>query len=192
MELQLDRLLGIKLTPDHPVTSLSSAREISDIISRMAQLDLQVISQRLLLYGMFYKVLYALQKGGDAYDASGRSIDYAEYAIGYMEQHYRDKIQVSNLAEKIGISRSYLTKVMQDRTGMSPKEYLTKIRMEKAAEYLVFCADSIKDIAVYCGYDDQMAFSRMFRQHHGCSPSEYRAQNRHNDQLSAQYNARSR
>jgi YesN/AraC family two-component response regulator len=51
--------------------------------------------------------------------------------------HFREKIRISQLAEKIGISRSYLTKLMQTHYGLSPQEFLIKVRMENAAHFRI-------------------------------------------------------
>jgi AraC family transcriptional regulator of arabinose operon len=91
-----------------------------------------------------------------------------------MQMHYREKIKISRLAEKIGISRSYLTKLMQTHYGLSPQEFLIKVRMENAAHFLNHTDDSIREIAADVGYDDALAFSKAFRQYYDVSPSGFR------------------
>jgi AraC-like DNA-binding protein len=58
--------------------------------------------------------------------------------------------------------------------GMSPRRYLTRLRMEAAVELLERSNDPILKVADACGYSDQSAFTRRFRAAVGMSPSEYR------------------
>jgi AraC-like DNA-binding protein len=99
---------------------------------------------------------------------------YAAQAIHYLETRFREKIQIQQLAQDIGISRSYLTQLFKEEIGMSPRELLINIRMEHATECLEKSNDPIQLVALECGYDDALAFSKAFKQRFGMSPSRYR------------------
>jgi transcriptional regulator GlxA family with amidase domain len=99
---------------------------------------------------------------------------YAAQAIHYLETRFREKIQIQQLAQDIGISRSYLTQLFKEEIGMSPRELLINIRMEHATEFLEKSNDPIQLVALECGYDDALAFSKAFKQRFGMSPSRYR------------------
>ena len=88
---------------------------------------------------------------------------YVKHAMDYIAHHYREKIKISELADYIGVNRSYLTSSFKKAIGCSPQEYLVNLRMEKARE-----------IAAAVGYQDQLAFSKIFKQHFGTSPKAYR------------------
>ena len=83
-------------------------------------------------------------------------------------------IQISDIAEYIGITRSYLFHIFKQNLNIAPKEYLLQYRMDKAKEFLEETRDSIQDIASNVGYHDSLAFSKMFRHVVGESPSQYR------------------
>ena len=106
---------------------------------------------------------------------------YSTYAIRYIQTHFKEKIRVQELAEHIGVSRSYLTKLMRKEAGMSPQEYLVSVRMEYARQNLLNTDHMIRDIASDCGYDDALAFSKAFKRKFGISPSEYRNQSRNGE-----------
>ena len=57
---------------------------------------------------------------------------------------------------------------------MSPQEYLIATRMKRASEFLIRTDDSIRSVADECGYDDALAFSKVFKAKFGVNPSEYR------------------
>ena len=99
---------------------------------------------------------------------------YGIYAVNHIQAHFSERVSIEELASQIGISRGYLTRLVKDITGMSPKQYLINVRMVAAADYLKEGAMSIGEIAEACGYEDPLALSKAFRRHYGISPTEYR------------------
>lgn len=70
----------------------------------------------------------------------------------------------------------YLRKLFRKEMGITPLEYLTKLRMKKAEVMLgaMWNKDySVAEIAQICGYDDALYFSRVFKKYFGCSPSVF-------------------
>lgn len=99
---------------------------------------------------------------------------YVKTAMDYIARNYSKKIRIQDLADYIGVNRSYLTTSFKRTVGCSPQEYLMNIRMEKAKAMLAETDTKINAIAASVGYADQLAFSRIFRQHYGLSPRDYR------------------
>ena len=79
---------------------------------------------------------------------------YVEHAMEYIKHHYREKIKINELAEYIGINRSYLTNMFKKTIGCSPQEYLVKFRMEKAKNLLKNTDMPINAVAEAVGYPD--------------------------------------
>ena len=100
---------------------------------------------------------------------------YGLYAVKYLTSHFSEKISIDELASHIGISRGYLTQLVKDLTGLSPKQYLIRFRMEMAAKYLTEDNLPISQVAASCGYSDPLTFSKAFRKQYGVSPTEYRS-----------------
>lgn len=90
--------------------------------------------------------------------------------IGYNSQ----EISIQYIADKLGVHRSYLSSIFKDFHKISPKEYLLKVRMNRAKELLETTNQPIKIIAYSVGYPDPLHFSKAFRQYYDCSPSQYR------------------
>ena len=103
--------------------------------------------------------------------------DYVQYAAQFMESNY-SAIKVTDVADYIGINRTYLTAIFRERMQMSPQEYLMQVRMEKSRELLLKTDVPIYMVAKEVGYADQLAFSRIFRKKHGLSPEQYRKKHR--------------
>lgn len=70
----------------------------------------------------------------------------------------------------------YLRKLFKKEVGSSPLEYLTSLRMQSAEKLLTAMWSneySISEVAQMCGYGDPLYFSRVFKKHFGCSPTNY-------------------
>ena len=100
--------------------------------------------------------------------------EYAEYTMRYISNHFDQDIHITDIAEEIGIDRSYLSKSFTHQYNMSPQEYLIRLRMEHAGTLLANTSLSITEVSVRCGYTDVFAFSKMFRKRMGSSPRDYR------------------
>lgn len=85
-------------------------------------------------------------------------------------------LDVSHLAEALGISEIYLRKLFTHTLEVSPKQYLTDLRMSKAKQLLKNSCTPITQIAENCGYLSIYHFSRAFKNATGYSPSKYREQ----------------
>lgn len=96
----------------------------------------------------------------------------------YLNKHYAESINHQVLSEKFGLVPSYLSKVFNKYTGISPSKYIIKLRIEKAKKLLLEHPDRLaKDIADIVGYTDPNYFSRIFKRETGLYPSEFREQN---------------
>ncbi len=95
-------------------------------------------------------------------------------AIGYLNRHLADPVSRWQLAEAANVSEDYLTRVFRKELGISPWEYLSRLRLEEARRLLRESADSIGSVAERCGFQDQAYFCRVFRKTVGTAPSAYR------------------
>lgn len=108
----------------------------------------------------------------------GHSRDtYVEQALYYLDMHYsRQDITIEGLADYVGLNRSYLFEIFHEKTGLSPKEYLTRLRMQKACDYLKLPQATITSVAHSLGYEASV-FSKAFKKAMGMTPAQYRQQN---------------
>lgn len=103
---------------------------------------------------------------------------YIQEAVTYMEQNYRRDLTVEEIASVCNLNRSYFSKLFKESKGCPPQEFLIRMRLSKAAEMMKTSSVPIGDIAAFCGYPNQLHFSRSFKQHYGISPREWRSQNK--------------
>ena len=95
--------------------------------------------------------------------------------LQYVDMHFCDPaLHVGSIYKMAFISPSSLQRAFLQHTGMSPKQYIIKKRMNKALQLLSENRMSVKEIAFLCGFCDEKYFSRVFRGRYGYPPSEYR------------------
>ncbi|MGH7145377.1 MAG: helix-turn-helix domain-containing protein [Planctomycetota bacterium] len=83
---------------------------------------------------------------------------------------------LDELAAKAGFSAQHLNRVFRRRLGLTPLQYLLRMRLEQAAVLLRDNRRTVRGVAEAVGFDDPYYFSRMFRQQFGRSPAQYRAE----------------
>ncbi len=83
-------------------------------------------------------------------------------------------ISVGQLAKAGGCSLSTMTRLFRRSLGMTPVEWLTRRRMERAAELLSTTRLRMGEVGVKVGVDDQYYFSKLFKRRHGVTAREYR------------------
>lgn len=95
-------------------------------------------------------------------------------AISYIEEHYTDKLKLSDVAEQVYVSQWHLSKLLNRHVGQNFSEILNGIRINKAKELLKDPSLRIGDIADEVGFLDMAHFSRVFKRQVGISANEYR------------------
>ncbi len=101
-------------------------------------------------------------------------IKYINEAKKYIADHYNEDLHVTQIAEYLGISRSYLGTVFLKCTNRSINTHINTVRNDKAAYFLATTDASILDIALSVGYNSRQNFTRVFKKHFGISPVQYR------------------
>lgn len=95
-------------------------------------------------------------------------------ALGYMEQHYRQKLTLQTVADCCYVSQWHLSKLLNRHAGKSFYDILNAIRIREAQKLLADPKLKIGDISEMVGYADTAHFARTFRKVAGMSANEYR------------------
>lgn len=93
-------------------------------------------------------------------------------AVAMIENCYKEPLTIEALAHAAKLSRFHFSRLFREQTGMSPYQYLTCHRLERAAELLRRGGRSVTDVAFSVGFQDLGRFSRLFRQRFDCAPRE--------------------
>ncbi|MBO9607223.1 MAG: helix-turn-helix domain-containing protein [Paenibacillaceae bacterium] len=97
-----------------------------------------------------------------------------QQAAGQMHRHLFDGTSMLDIASKLGIKPSELTRRFRLEYGATPIEYTTRLRLEEAKRLLRETNETMEAIAVRCGYDNGAYLSRVFHSKIGVTPSEFR------------------
>ncbi len=93
----------------------------------------------------------------------------------WMKSHINDsQVTAESFAQGLGYGRTNFFKKVKQLTGMSPNDYIKKVRMEAAAELLLSTNMTAAEIAYKVGFEDQFYFSKSFKKYYGVPPSHYR------------------
>ena len=120
-------------------------------------------------------MIYAiLDKIDSAQRTSDESSAFA-LCLEYIDEHFcESELDVTEVCKVGFISRSSLQREFFRRYGISPKQYVIKLRMNKALRLLIENRLPVKEVAASCGFADEKYLSRSFKRHYGTSPSDMR------------------
>jgi AraC-like DNA-binding protein len=96
-------------------------------------------------------------------------------AIAYLEANYQEPLPMTDLARVTGYGRARLFQIFKQSTGMTPNDYLQRLRVNKARELLAGTKRTITDIAHDSGFSSSQYFSNVFRKYAGTTPSRFRS-----------------
>ncbi len=99
---------------------------------------------------------------------------HIDEALHCMHSEYATGITIQQIADRLCLNRSYFFSIFKKYVGISPSEYLIKLRLEKAAELMRVFDETPTVAATSVGYDNLYHFSKAFKKHYGVSPREYR------------------
>jgi AraC-like DNA-binding protein len=113
----------------------------------------------------------------DIQSASDRGEDYTAVAgaVQHIRNNFSEPLRVKDLAAQAGLSQYQFEQRIRKIFQLTAGQLIQKTRMEAAVRRLRETNDPIATIALDCGYSDQSAFTRQFRQTVGLAPSEYRS-----------------
>jgi AraC-like DNA-binding protein len=101
------------------------------------------------------------------------SSSYLHDMTDFVEKHIREELSVQDMAQHVGLNRSYFSRRFKSYFQMSPSRYIMARRMSVSAKALVSGA-TVYQASVAAGYDDEKAFSRAFKKYMEVTPSIYK------------------
>ncbi|MFO7953343.1 helix-turn-helix domain-containing protein [Thioalkalivibrio sp.] len=148
-------LLWLEMGRDDPAARLFVDSMMAALVVRMARLASQA-------------TLTDRFRGGLAPHRSAQVIDY-------MQAHLDQPVRLAELAALCDLSPWHFARAFRDTHGQPPHRYLTRLRLERAREWLTTSSCSISEIAAATGYTPQQ-LARHFRQAFGMAPGAFRRQ----------------
>ena len=162
----------------HPLVALGHAEEMARLFGRLhADLaDDSHLGQASAALALHRIVIAAARHADGAVDHGG------EAAAGDLVEVLRGRalrpLDLAVFAAEHGISSATLRRKFITETGLPPKAFQLRVRMDQAKQLLGTTGETIEAVAAAVGIEDPFYFSRVFHAREGCSPREFRARYR--------------
>ncbi|GAA5317675.1 MAG: AraC family transcriptional regulator [Candidatus Pelagadaptatus aseana] len=171
---------------EHTVDKLSDAKglyvsrctsDLSDAVTRLTRCLNSPLESALLGQGLVREVLYHLLLGPQAKPlfslvSYNTHLARLEKVLAHLHDHYHQHFEVDQLAEMAKMSASTFHRNFQLVTSSSPKQYIKKLRLNRARELLLDRGLKVNQAASQVGYESPTQFSREFKRYFGESPSQ--------------------
>jgi AraC-like DNA-binding protein len=95
-------------------------------------------------------------------------------ALALIQRQPGESWTVESLASRVSLSRSAFSAKFKQLVGEPPMQYLTRVRLTKAAALLRTHSPTLVEVAMSVGYDSEVAFSKAFKRYFGMAPGAYR------------------
>jgi transcriptional regulator GlxA family with amidase domain len=92
-----------------------------------------------------------------------------------LQSSLEEDISVREMAKKLGVSMYYMCHLFKNQTGITIIDYKNELKIIKAKNLLVNTDKKITEIAQDCGFGSDSYFGKVFMEHEGLSPSQYRS-----------------
>lgn len=172
----LERMLreGV-FSPGKPVVAGSRRLEIEARIETLHGLvSRQPAGEAPELAAQALGVLSLLHASTRAQDRPRSVVSAVEQAKRIMEEGSSRPVSMPELARSLGVAYSYFRREFRVRTGISPRQYLLRIRMQRAQRMLGSSGDSLKQVADRLGFSSAYHLSSAFKAEFGMAPSRWR------------------
>jgi two-component system response regulator YesN len=98
-----------------------------------------------------------------------------EQAKRYIVEHITEELSLEDVAEKFYLSQYYFSRIFKAKTGENLIDFIIAQKMEKAKELLRNPHYKVYEVSDMVGYRSKRYFTKVFKNHTGCTPSEYRS-----------------
>lgn len=164
------------LDKDHMITHCDKVSLLTGIVEDIIAHNTLSYSNELYIQGKLFEFFsYFSESANIEYKTELKHENiHVNKAIEFIQKNYQNTFTVNDIADYVGLNRSYFSSIFQKQLHLSPQQFLLKFRITKACEMLSNTDLSINSISYSCGYANQLAFSKAFRKVTGNSPSAYR------------------
>ncbi|MFC5648391.1 helix-turn-helix domain-containing protein [Paenibacillus solisilvae] len=127
----------------------------------------------IICLGIVQELIGILSRELEKPEVTPIKMKYAQIVKHYLLEHYREPIEIEQLARLIHRSPNYTTALFKEVFGHSPIRYMHQLRVLEACNLLLHSDMTIAGISQYLGYYDTSYFFRVFKKYSAMSPSEF-------------------
>ncbi|WP_349671840.1 AraC family transcriptional regulator [Lacrimispora sp.] len=148
-ELHFSKLLEINL-----IHELNDMRTLADLMEFIRKMLVSVSNQ--------YK------------NSDSKENNYCEQAKKYLDENYMIDMNITDVADNLDISYSYLSRIFRSRTGFTLTDYLNGVRINKSKDYLSNTSLTLGEISEKVGYNNVQSYQRFFKKYINLTPGDFR------------------
>ncbi|MFA6830431.1 MAG: AraC family transcriptional regulator [Bacilli bacterium] len=121
------------------------------------------------IVGLYFENISSNQK-----KSSDQNIDILKKMVGFIQDHFKEKITLDDIAREGNVCKSQCCKVFNKELHRSPIGYLNDFRLDKSIYFLLNTDKSIVSICYEVGFDNPSYFSETFKKNYGSTPSQFK------------------
>lgn len=157
--------------------------ELRIMLNRLLNSYLQNASSISFIHiGMYFEILEFVTKNFLVSSISINALDKGdeykkkriEKIVNYIEKNYANKITLKDLAEKLYLTDSHLSRMIKKELKTGFRGYLTKVRLRHAVDDLTLTDKPLINVALDNGFSSQAMFNKVFKESYEMTPNEYR------------------
>jgi signal transduction histidine kinase/DNA-binding LacI/PurR family transcriptional regulator/AraC-like DNA-binding protein len=155
-----------------PAVLLTSKLISMDDVRRIASSSRVVLGSKGVADGEAAQEAARMAAGSGSLPAGASAI--VKRAVAFIDGRYASPLARWQIAQEVGASEDYLSRAFRKELGLTPWEYLTRLRVERAKELLAGSSESVASVGARVGFPDRAYFSRVFKKVEGKGPQAYR------------------
>lgn len=152
-----------------PHMTLEQMEGIAEMMGMIANSIVRLAHRNLALENELLKVRSAAGQGANP------AKETIHQAIDFMEENLEESIGIADVARAVCLNPSYFSTLFAEQVGCTPTDFLTRLRIERAKEFLRHTSMSVMDVCVALDYSPSY-FSRLFKKMTGITPGKYARQ----------------
>lgn len=171
------------------LSSLQNASQVKEICTRiLVNLDHELHFSKLLeinliqalndiktLVDLMEFIKKMLESVSNQYkNSDAKENNYCELAKKYLDENYMIDMNITDVADHLDISYSYLSRIFRTRTGITLTDYLNSVRINKSKEYLNNTFLTLSEISEKVGYNNVQSYQRFFKKYMNLTPGDFR------------------
>ena len=167
-------LANLKLEVDQLFFSYFKEKALgfSNILSNES---FQLLSRNISLSDYYFKLyIEYITSNITSLLESNRDEQNVKNLLAYVDAHFKEEINRTQLAEMFYFDPDYITKIFKKEKGLNYKDYIIEKRLELAKKLLLETDTPVRDISISVGYDNYSYFTRLFKKNFGMTPQEFR------------------
>lgn len=154
--------------------------ELREYVKALLMAYIKEEHRKFLLFGEQYRILdyllenFQVDTGNQTGDQQYFQDQRISQILNYIYANYQNTVSLTEIAEKVYMTPSSLSRFFKKATGESFVQYIKKVRLQKTADELLNTRNPISRIAVSQGFSTPSAMNKDFREAFGITPTEYR------------------